>query len=139
MVDLIRRLASRTGEQERRFDRGVPRLSVQLPDGSRLFAVMAVSRRPAVSIRRHRYPTTTLGQLEQLGTVDAGLRELLGALVRAKKNILIAGGTNLGKTTMLRALASEIPADERLVTIEDAYELGLDHDENLHPNVVAMH
>ena len=138
LVDLVRKIATRTGEQERRFDRGVPRLSVQLPDGSRLFAVMAVSRRPSVSIRRHRYPTTTLRELQRLGTVDAGLREFLGALVRARKNILVAGGTNLGKTTMLRALAAEIPPHERLVTIEDAYELGLDRDEDRHPNVVAL-
>lgn len=138
LVDLVRRVATRSGEQERRFDRGVPRLSVQLPDGSRLFAVMAVSRRPAVSIRRHRYLTTTLRELQRLGTVDAGLREFLGALVRARKNILVAGGTNLGKTTMLRALAAEIPPHERLVTIEDAYELGLDRDEERHPNVVAL-
>jgi pilus assembly protein CpaF len=138
LVDLVRRVATRTGEQERRFDRGVPRLSVQLPDGSRLFAVMAVSRRPSVSIRRHRYLTTTLRELQRLGTVDAGLREFLGALVRARKNVLVAGGTNLGKTTMLRALAAEIPPHERLVTIEDAYELGLDRDEDRHPNVVAL-
>jgi pilus assembly protein CpaF len=138
LVALIRRLAARAGEEERRFDRGVPRLSLQLPDGSRLFAVMAVSRRPSVSIRRHRYLTTTLAELEQLGMVDAGLREFLSALVRARKNILVAGGTNLGKTTMLRALASEIPPQERLITIEDAYELGLDRDEEAHPNVVPL-
>jgi Flp pilus assembly CpaF family ATPase len=113
-------------------------LSTRLPDGSRLFAVMAVSARPAVSIRRHRYPRTTLAQLQELGTVDAGLRAFLTAAVRTGKNILVAGGTNLGKTTMLRALAAAIPPHERLITIEDAYELGLDRDTVGHPNVVAL-
>jgi pilus assembly protein CpaF len=138
LVDLIRTLAARTGTEERRFDRGVPRLSAQLPDGSRLFAVMAVSRRPSVSIRRHRFPRTTLRELTRLGMIDRELRSFLTALVLARKNVLVAGGTNLGKTTLLRALASVIPAEERLVTIEDAYELGLDHDRTAHPNVVAL-
>jgi Flp pilus assembly CpaF family ATPase len=138
LIDLIRTLAARAGSEERRFDRGVPRVSVTLPDGSRLFAVTAVTPRPSVTIRRHRYPTTTLEELRRLGTVDAGLRDFLTALVLAKKNILIAGGTNLGKTTLLRGLASAIPAYERLVTIEDAYELGLHHDTRAHPNVVPF-
>jgi pilus assembly protein CpaF len=137
LVDLIRILAARSGAEERRFDRGVPSLSVPLPDGSRLFAVMAVSRRPSVSIRRHRYPRTTLEELRRLGTVDAGLADFFTAAVLARKNILVAGGTNTGKTTLLRGLASAIPAEERLVTIEDAFELGLDRD-GVHPNVVAM-
>lgn len=138
LVDLIRILAARSGAEERRFDRGVPALSVPLPDGSRLFAVMAVSRRPSVSIRRHRYPTTTLDQLRQLGMLDAGLQHFFTAAVLARKNILVAGGTNLGKTTLLRGLASAIPPYERLVTIEDAYELGLDRDHAAHPNVVPL-
>ena len=60
LVDLVRRLAARSGVQERRFDPGAPMLNLQLPDGSRLFAVMSVSRRPAIAIRRHRYRRVTL-------------------------------------------------------------------------------
>jgi Flp pilus assembly CpaF family ATPase len=58
--------------------------------------------------------------------------------VRARKNIMVAGPTNAGKTTLLRALANEIPPSERLITVEKALELGLDEFEDLHPNVVAF-
>jgi pilus assembly protein CpaF len=137
LVDLVRTMAARLGAEERRFDRGSPKVNLRLPDGSRLFAVMAVSHRPAVSVRRHRYLRTTLAELVRLGTIDARLRDFLSALVLARKNVLVAGGTNLGKTTLLRALASVIPPQERLITIEDSYELGLDGDP-AHPNVVAL-
>ena len=56
----------------------------------------------------------------------------------ARKNIMIAGSTNAGKTTLLRALANEIPPHERLITVERALELGLDQFPELHPNVVAF-
>ena len=138
LIDLIRTAAARVGHEERRFDRGAPMLSLQLPDGSRLFAVMAVTKRPCISVRRHRYPKATLSDLIALGTVDAGLAAFLSAAVRAKLNILIAGGTGAGKTTMLRALASEMDPAERLVTIEDALELGLDTDPDRHWDVVPM-
>ncbi|WP_083977340.1 CpaF family protein [Kitasatospora azatica] len=137
LVELIRTVAARGGAEERRFDRALPRLNVQLPDGSRMFAVMAVSGRVSLSIRRHRYPRATLPQLRRLGAFDAELEALLRALVLARKNVIVAGGTNVGKTTLLRALASEIPAAERLVTIEDTFELGL-HLDGLHPDVVPM-
>ncbi len=138
LIDLIRTAAARVGHEERRFDRGAPMLSLQLPDGSRLFAVMAVTKRPSISVRRHRYPKATLSDLIALGTVDTGLAAFLSAAVRAKLNILIAGGTGAGKTTMLRALAAEMDPAERLVTIEDALELGLDTDPVRHWDVVPM-
>ncbi|MHB1927835.1 MAG: CpaF family protein [Acidimicrobiales bacterium] len=138
LVDLVRTLAARAGLGERRFDLGCPRLSLQLPDGSRLFAVMAVTGRPAVSIRRHRFLKLTCDDLVGLGTLDTALRELLGAAVRARKNILVVGGTGSGKTTTLRALCAEIPPAERLVTIEDSLELSLDRDADAHPDVVAL-
>jgi pilus assembly protein CpaF len=92
----------------------------------------------ALSIRRHGYRTVTLGQLCALGTLDAGLEQFLCALVRSRKNILITGGTGSGKTTLLRALASEMDPMERIVTIEDAFELGLDLDPVLHADVTAL-
>ncbi|HEY1324680.1 MAG TPA: ATPase, T2SS/T4P/T4SS family [Streptosporangiaceae bacterium] len=138
LIELIRTIAARSGVEERRFDRGSPGLSVQLPDGSRLFAVMAVAARPAVAIRRHRFLAVTLADLVRLGTIDPDLRRFLQGLVRARKNVVICGGTAMGKTTLLRALAAEIPPWERLITIEDSYELALDHDPDLHPDVVAL-
>ena len=138
LAELIRTIAARAGTEERRFDRANPRLTIQLPDGSRLFAVMSVTRRPCVSVRRHRHARVTLAELARLGTVDHALAQFLAAAVRARRNILVAGGTSIGKTTLLRALAAEIPPHERLVTIEDTYELGLDQDPGRHPNVVAM-
>jgi pilus assembly protein CpaF len=133
---MLQRAASRYGP--RRFDLGRPQLDLRLPDGSRLSAVMDVAHRPALSIRRHRFRRVTLGELLANGMIDLDVREFMAALVRARKNIVIAGGTNAGKTTMLRALASEIDPSERLVTIEGALELSLHEFPDQHPNVVAL-
>ncbi|MFF4989750.1 CpaF family protein [Streptosporangium saharense] len=138
LAELIRTAAALMGVGERRFDPGSPILSMELPDGSRLFAVMSVSRQPAVSIRRHRHPRATLAELRKNGSFDGHLEGFLRALVRARKNIVIAGATGSGKTTLLRGLASEIPRDERLVTIEEHFELGLDRDRDAHSNVLAL-
>ncbi|GGU39753.1 CpaF family protein [Lentzea flava] len=140
LTDLVRLLAARASSQERRFDLGSPAVNLQLPGGERLFAVMGLTADgvTSLSIRRHGYLTATLPQLRERGTIDAGLREFLRALVRARKNILITGGASAGKTTMLRALAAEMDPMERLVTIEDAFELGLERDPNIHADVTAL-
>jgi pilus assembly protein CpaF len=138
LEEMLRTAAARTGIGERRFDRGSPRLSLQLPDGSRLFALMAVAARPCLSIRRHRYLKVTCDDLVGMGTLDLALRELLRAMMAARKSCIICGGTGAGKTTLLRAMAADIPAAERLVTIEDSLELGLDRFPDLHPDVVAL-
>ncbi|MDA8056857.1 MAG: ATPase, T2SS/T4P/T4SS family [Actinomycetota bacterium] len=138
LEEMLRSAAARVGIGERRFDRGSPRLSLQLPDGSRLFALMAVAARPCVSIRRHRYLRVTPDDLVHLGTLDLALRELLRAAMLARKSVIICGGTGAGKTTLLRAMAADIPPEERLVTIEDSLELGLDRFGDLHPDVVAL-
>jgi pilus assembly protein CpaF len=138
LVELVRVLAAGTGNDERRFDRAAPLLNLQLPDGSRLNAVLDVTARPCLSIRRHRYMTMTLPRLVTLGTIDTTLCQLFTAAVRARLNIIIGGPTGSGKTTFLRGLASAIPPSERLVTIEDTYELGLDRDTAAHPNVAAL-
>lgn len=134
LVDLVRLVATRLGRSERRFDAANPELNLQLPDGSRLFATMEVSARPSVVIRKHRFELSSLDELQARGLLDLALREFLAAAVRAKRNIVICGGTGTGKTTMLRALLNEVPPDERIITIEDAYELGLDRFEDLHPD-----
>jgi pilus assembly protein CpaF len=138
LVDLIRDLAARSGVEERRFDRASPIVNFQLPHGERVSAVMAVTARPSVSIRRHRFARATLRQLRENGTIDLALESFLAAMVRARRNVLVTGGTAIGKTTMLRALASAIPAWERLVTVEDVLELGLGDDAGAHPDVVAL-
>lgn len=140
LTDLIRLLAARASSQERRFDHGSPAVNLQLPGGERLFAVMALTADgvTSLSIRRHGYLTATLPQLRERGTIDDGLQEFLRALVRARKNILITGGAAAGKTTMLRALASEMDPMERIVTIEDAFELGLQRDPRVHADVTAL-
>jgi len=138
LIDMIRTIAARSGMEERRFDRACPRLSVPLPGGGRLFAVMAVTGRPCVAIRRDRLSSASLTDLVRNGTLDHQLAAFLTSLVRARKNILISGGTAVGKTTLLRAMASAIPPDERLITIEDSLELCLDWNKDAHPDVVAM-
>ena len=138
LVELIRDLAARSGVEERRFDRGSPIVNFSLPGGERASAVMAVTARPSLSIRRHRFSRVTLRQLRENGTIDRALENFLTAMVRARKNVLVTGGVAIGKTTLLRALASAIPPHERLVTIEDVFELGLDQDPVAHPDVVAM-
>jgi pilus assembly protein CpaF len=113
-------------------------VSVPLPGGGRLFAVMAVTGRPCVAVRRDRLARGALADLVANATLDQPLAGFLAALVKARKNILVSGGTAAGKTTLLRALASAIPASERLITIEDSLELCLDQDTGAHPDVVAM-
>jgi len=138
LIDTLREIGRRYGLSEREFNPGRPSLNLQLPDGSRLFAVAWVCDRPSVAIRRHRFMKVTLDDLVRLGALDAGIKELLAAAVRAKRQIIVAGATGAGKTTMLRALAAEIPSDERIVTIETELELGLDRFPELHPDVVAL-
>jgi pilus assembly protein CpaF len=138
LVDLIQVLGAYSGLSSRPFDTANPQLDLRLPDGSRLSAVMDVCRRPSVSIRRARLGKVFLSDLIGNGTILPDLGSMLQAAVAARKNLMIAGSTNAGKTTLLRALANEIPPGERLVTVERALELGLDQFPELHPNVVAF-
>ena len=134
LIDLIRRTATRMGRSERRFDAGSPELNLQLADGSRLFATMEVSSRPSLVIRKHQFEISSLEDLVVRGMMPHGIAEMFRAMVRSRRNVIIAGGTGSGKTTLLRALINEVPLEERIVTIEDAYELGLERFEHLHPD-----
>jgi pilus assembly protein CpaF len=138
LIELIQVLAAYSGLSSRPFDTANPQLDLRLPDGSRLSAVMDVTLRPAISIRRARMGKVFLADLVGNGTMLPDVGSFLAAAVAARKNIMIAGATNAGKTTLLRALANQIPPDERLITVERALELGLDHFPELHPNVVAF-
>jgi Flp pilus assembly CpaF family ATPase len=138
LVELIQVLGAYSGLSSRPFDSANPQLDLRLPDGSRLSAVMEVTRRPALSIRRARLGKVFLTDLVGNYTLTPELGSFLAACVLARKNVMIAGATNAGKTTLLRALANVIPPHERLVTVERALELGLDQFPELHPNVVAF-
>jgi len=140
LIELIRTEAGRCGEkeqQERRFDHGSPILNLKLRDGSRLNATMATSKRPIVNIRRHRHPKASIPDIISLGVMGEDLAAFLAAAVRARLNLLIAGGPGTGKTTLLRALAGEIGPEEKLITVEDVFELNLDLDTERHPHVYA--
>ncbi|HET9656949.1 MAG TPA: ATPase, T2SS/T4P/T4SS family [Kineosporiaceae bacterium] len=153
LADMVRNLGAYAGVNARPFTPATPELDLRLPDGSRLSAIMVASERPAVSIRRNRFPQMFLDQvpaqaepvdghrpatLLQLGTVDEQLAAFLRAAVVSRCNIVVAGATDAGKTTLLRALINCIPAQERLITVERALELGLRRHPHLHPNVVEM-
>ncbi len=138
LIELIQILAAYSGLSSRPFDTANPELDLRLPDGSRLSAVMDVTVRPALSIRRARMGKVFLTDLMGTGTFSPEIGRFLRAAVLARKNIMLAGATNAGKTTLLRALANEIQPEERLITVERALELGLDQFPELHPNVVAF-
>jgi Flp pilus assembly CpaF family ATPase len=138
LVELVQLLGAYSGLTSRSFDTANPQLDLRLPDGSRLSAVMGVCPRPAISIRRSRLSRVTLADLVRNGSLNDELATFLSAAVRARKNVMIAGATNAGKTTLLRSLAHEISPTERLITVERALELGLGEFPDLHPNVVPL-
>ena len=137
LIELVQTLAAATGLNARPFDTANPELDLKLHDGSRLSAVMGVSTRPSVSIRRHRYNKVTLGDLIGKGTLTTENAAFLAAIIASRANVMIAGATAAGKTTLLRAMAGEIPSMERIITIENSLELALRNDER-HPNCVEL-
>jgi Flp pilus assembly CpaF family ATPase len=137
LIELIRTWAARGGQTSRAFSSGSPLVTVALPGGVRMTATMSVTPRPCVSLRRHGQLQVTLADLVALGTLDQVSAGFLAAAVRARCNIVVVGGVNAGKTTLLRALASEIPAGERIATLESEYELYL-HESARHPDVIAF-
>ena len=124
LLQIINRIVSRVG---RRVDETSPMVDARLPDGSRVNAIippLAVDG-PILSIRRFGARPMRMDDLVRIGTLSEPMRAFLEVAVQARLNILISGGTGSGKTTMLNALSSFIPARERIVTIEDAAELHL--------------
>jgi Flp pilus assembly CpaF family ATPase len=134
LVAFVRKLAARNAAGERPFDPAHPEVNLQLPDGSRLFAAMGVSQRPMLVVRMHRFEDTDLSGLVSRSMMPPEVASFLAAAVRARRNIVIAGGTGTGKTTLLRALIDEVGSHERIVTIEDAHEIGLDRLADRHPD-----
>ena len=132
LMNVIQRIVAPIG---RRVDESNPYVDGRLPDGSRLNVVIppVALDGPHISIRKFRSVPFTGEDLVRNGTLTPeGLRYLSGA-VRARRNILIAGGTGSGKTTLLNVLSSYVGAKERIVTIEDTAELRLQM-----PHVVRM-
>ncbi|HXH13862.1 MAG TPA: CpaF family protein [Alphaproteobacteria bacterium] len=121
---IIDRIVSNVG---RRIDESSPMVDARLPDGSRVNAIippLAVDG-PILSIRRFAVDPLQLEDLVNLKTLTPEIGEFFRAIVRARLNVLIAGGTGSGKTTMLNVLSGFIPSTERIVTIEDSAELQL--------------
>ena len=127
IVRVIERIAARVG---RRIDTASPMVDLRLPDGSRVNATLppATIDGPTLSIRRFGRRRLRRDDLLSLGTVSPEILEFLVIAVRARKNILISGGTGAGKSTLLGVLAEAIPDHERIVTIEDTAELSLDQE-----------
>src|ERR1700739_602736 len=105
----------------KRLDEDNPLLHAQLPDGSRLAAVIppVVRPAPALTIRKFTSRRFTVDDLIARGTMTKALAEFLEEQIRCGKTVLISGGTGSGKTTLLNILAQAIPDDERIVIIED--------------------
>ena len=124
LLQIIERIVSRVG---RRVDESSPMVDARLPDGSRVNAIIAplALDGPLLSIRRFAVDPYTMPDLLRFGTFTPALSEIITAAVRARLNILIAGGTGTGKTTLLNVLSNAIPNGERIVTIEDSAELQL--------------
>jgi pilus assembly protein CpaF len=104
-----------------------PILEARLPDGSRVEAVLppAAPDGPHVAIRRFFRETLTVQRLVGFGSLTTEAAQMLEALVVLKQNVIVAGGTGSGKTSMLNALSSFIPDGERIVIIEDSREVQL--------------
>lgn len=114
----------------RRIDSDNPTVDARLPDGSRVNAVIppVAIDGPSITIRKFFTEKLTVQQLIELGSITDKMAEFLRACVVSRLNIVISGGTGSGKTTTLNILSSNIPDDERIVTIEDAAELQLHQD-----------
>ncbi|MGW3774442.1 ATPase, T2SS/T4P/T4SS family [Actinomadura verrucosospora] len=99
-----------------------------------------MSRHPHLAIRVHRLVDIRLRQLTELGTLTAPLAAFLRAAIAARRNIIVCGEVNTGKTTLVRALAGEIPPEQRIITLESDFELFLDDPRlaHRHPDVVAL-
>jgi len=132
VMNVATRIVSQVG---RRVDEANPLVDAGLADGSRVNIIippLAIDG-PSISIRKFSKQKITLKEIERTDGMSAAMVTLLQVAARSRLNILISGGTGSGKTTLLNALSQMIGHDERVVTIEDAAELGL-----LQPHVVRL-
>lgn len=126
VLRIVRRILAPLG---RRLDESSPMVDARLPDGGRINVIIAplAIDGPSVSIRKFRKDPLTPAELVSLGAFNSDICRILEMAVQARCNILVSGGTSSGKTSLLNALASFIPSNERIVTIEDTAELSLNH------------
>src|SRR4051794_10456626 len=142
VMRIIDKIVSQVG---RRVDEASPMVDARLPDGSRVNAIISplALTGPTLTIRKFSRDPYTINDLISFGTLSPRAAQFLGACVKGKLNLLIAGGTGTGKTTTLNAVSSFIPGDERIVTIEDAAELQMQQEhvitlESRPPNIEGV-
>lgn len=124
VMDLVERMLKSSG---RRLDLSSPFVDAALPDGSRLHVVIPdiTQRHWAINIRKFTARARRLDHLVELGSLTPQAARFLGAAVSSGLNILVSGATQAGKTTMLNCLAASIGQRERVVTVEEIFELAL--------------
>jgi len=127
LLKIINKIVANVG---RRIDEANPMVDARLPDGSRVNAIIPplALDGPMLSIRRFAVQRPTLEELVEKGSLTSDIGVVLKAMVKAKLNVLISGGTGAGKTTLLNILSGFIPEKERVITIEDSAELQLQQD-----------
>ncbi|MFL5355872.1 ATPase, T2SS/T4P/T4SS family [Archangium sp.] len=127
VLGVIERIVAPIG---RRIDESSPLVDARLKDGSRVNAIIPplALKGPCITIRKFKKDSLKIQDLIKYKTVTAQMAEFLEMCVKARKNIVISGGTGSGKTTTLNIISSFIPEDERIVTVEDAAELQLPQD-----------
>jgi pilus assembly protein CpaF len=130
--DLVEKMLKSSG---RRVDLSSPFVDAMLPDGSRLHVAIpdVTQRHWSVNIRKFVVRATQLDDLIELGTVTPAVARFLDAAVTSGLNVLVSGGTQAGKTTLLNCLTAAIPPQERVVTCEEVFELKIPL-----PDVVAL-
>ncbi|WP_375057915.1 CpaF family protein [Zobellella sp. DQSA1] len=132
LMGVIERIVSSVG---RRIDELSPMVDARLKDGSRVNAIIPplALNGPTLSIRRFTVEKLAVDTLIDFGTITPAIAQVMEAVVKGKLNILISGGTGTGKTTFLNILSSFIPANQRIITVEDSAELQLQQ-----PHVVQL-
>lgn len=117
----------------RKVDESSPIVDARLPDGSRVNVVLNTISLDGTAVTIRKFPENpySMEQLVEFGTINSAVAELLKAMVQAKYNIIVSGGTGSGKTTFLNALSMYIPSNERVITIEDSAELKFSQIENM--------
>ena len=127
VLGVVERIVAPIG---RRIDESSPMVDARLKDGSRVNAIIPplALKGPCITIRKFKTDALSINQLIKYGTMSVGMAEFMEMCVKARKNIIVSGGTGSGKTTTLNCLSAFIPEGERIVTVEDAAELQVKQD-----------